>query len=56
MEQPTSIDEVISLLNYIDSLNAHDNRASELGEEIGTLKPHMEYIESLKIMLDGDVY
>jgi hypothetical protein len=56
MEKPNSIDEVISLLNYIDALNGHDNRAGELADIIDTLKPHMEYIESLKIMLDGDTY
>ena len=56
MEKPGSIDEVISLLTYIDTLMGYDNRADELSVIIDTLKPHMEYIESLKIMLDGETY
>jgi len=34
MEKPTSIDDVISLLTYIETLNAHDNKADELSEII----------------------
>jgi len=45
-----SIDDVISLLDYIETLKRQDNKVEEIGDFIEILAKNMDYIESLKIM------
>ena len=44
-----SIDEVINLLLYIDSLKKQDNQIAEISALIVDLSTRMDYIESVKI-------
>ena len=55
-EDVQSIDDVIMLLSYIDTLKRQDNKVEEIHEMVSTLKEQMDYIESLKIMFDDDMY
>jgi hypothetical protein len=56
-EKVSSIDDVIQLLTYIDTLKRQDNKVEEIREMIDpALKEHMDYIESLKIMFEDDMY
>jgi len=55
-EDVQSIDDVIMLLSYIDTLKRQDNKVEEIHEMVSHLKEHMDYIESLKIMFEDDMY
>jgi hypothetical protein len=53
-ENVTSIDDVIQLLVYIETLGRQDNKIEDIKESIMGLKDHMDYIESLRIMFVGE--
>ena len=51
-EQVESIDDVIALLVYIDSLKRQDNKVEEIADYIEIMEVQMEYIYKLKIMFE----
>ncbi len=51
-EQVESIDDVIALLVYIDSLKRQDNKVEEIADYIEIMAVQMEYIYKLKIMFE----
>jgi len=51
-----SIDEVITLLDYIDSLKRQDNKIADITLMIGELATRMGYIESVCIMFPDEQY
>jgi hypothetical protein len=51
-----SIDEVIMLLDYIDSLKKQDNKIGEISIMIDVLAKRMDYIESVKILFPDVQY
>jgi hypothetical protein len=51
-----SIDEVIMLLDYIDSLKRQDNKIADISLAIDELVVRMEYIESVCIMFPDEQY
>jgi hypothetical protein len=52
----TSIDEVIMLLDYIDSLKRQDNKIADITIMIDDLSKRMKYIESVQIMFEHKQY
>ena len=51
-EQVESIDDVIALLVYIDSLKRQDNKVEEIADYIEIMAVQMEFIYKLKIMFE----
>ena len=51
-EQVESVDDVIALLVYIDSLKRQDNKVEEIADYIEIMAVQMEYIYKLKIMFE----
>ena len=49
-----TIDDVISLLAYIDSLKRQDNKIEEIADYIGIMADQMKFIYKLKIIFDQD--
>lgn len=49
-ENVSSIDDVIALLAYIDTLKRQDNKVEEIADYIDLLAKKAEFIESLKIL------
>ena len=55
-EKAESIDEVISLLEYIDTLKRTDNKVAEIQIFIDNMQKGMLFIDSVKVMFDDDQY
>ena len=55
-EKAESIDEVMSLLDYIDTLKRTDNKVADIQEYIDGMAVQMRYIDSLKVALDDEDY
>ena len=55
-EKAESIDEVISLLEYIDTLKRTDNKVAEIQIFIDNMQKGMVFIDSVKVMFDDDQY
>lgn len=51
-----SIDDVIMLLDYIDSLRRQDNKIADISRMIDELAVRMDYIESVCIMFPDEQY
>jgi hypothetical protein len=51
-----SIDDVIMLLDYIDSLKKQDNKIGEISLLIDELAKRMDYIEGVKILFPAEQY
>ena len=51
-EKAESIDEVMSLLEYIDTLKRTDNKVADIQEYINGMAKQMQYIDSVKVMFD----
>ena len=51
-----SIDEVIVLLDYIESLKRQDNKVEDIAQLIGGLAGKMRFVESVNIMFDPEHY
>lgn len=55
-EKAESIDEVISLLEYIDTLKRTDNKVAEIQIFIDNMQKGMHFIDSVQVMFDDDQY
>ena len=55
-EKAETIDEVINLLDYIDTLKRTDNKVAEIQEYIDGMQKKMLFIDSVQIMFDDDDY
>lgn len=55
-EDARSIDQVISLLEYIDTLKRTDNKVAEIQEYIDGMQKNMIFIDSVQIMFEDDDY
>ena len=55
-EKAESIDEVMSLLDYIETLKRTDNKVADIQEYIDTMAIQMKYIDSLKVSFDDQDY
>lgn len=55
-EKAETIDEVINLLDYIDTLKRTDNKVAEIQEYIDGMQKKMVFIDSVQIMFDDDDY
>jgi len=53
-ENVSSIDDVIALLSYIDTLKRQDNKVEEIADYIDLLAKKADFIESLKILFPED--
>ena len=51
-----SIDDVIMLLDYIDSLKKQDNQIGDISLLIDELAKRMDYIEGVKILFPDEQY
>lgn len=49
-DQVTSIDDVIALLEYINSLKRQDNKVEEIADYIEIMAKQMDFILSIQIM------
>lgn len=54
-ENVSSIDDVIALLNYIDSLKRQDNKVEEIADFIDIMTRQVEFIDSLRVAFPVDV-
>ena len=50
------IDEVILLLDYIDSLKQDESKIEEINSMIDRLTMKMDYIEKLEVLFKDDMY
>ena len=55
-EKAESIDEVISLLEYIDTLKRTDNKVAEIQDYIDGMQRQMIFIDSVEIMFEDNQY
>ena len=55
-EKAESIDEVLSLLDYIDTLKRTDNKVAEIQVFIDNMQKNMLFIDSVQVMFDDDYY
>ena len=55
-ENVTSIDDVIALLDYIETLKRQDNKVEEIADFIAIMVKKFDYLNSLGIMFDDEVY
>jgi hypothetical protein len=51
-----SIDDVIMLLDYIESLKKQDNKIGDIAWMISELAKRMEYLDTIEIIFPGDQY
>lgn len=51
-----SIDDVIMLLDYIESLKKQDNKIGDIADMISELAKRMEYLDGIEIIFPGDDY
>jgi hypothetical protein len=51
-----SIDDVIMLLDYIESLKKQDNKIGDIADMISELAKRMEYLDSIEIIFPGEQY
>jgi hypothetical protein len=51
-----SIDDVIMLLDYIESLKKQDNKIGDIAYMISELAKRMEYLDNIEIIFPGDQY
>jgi len=54
-EDAKSIDDVISLLTYIDSLKKQDNKMEEIADFIDVMQNYFEYIYSLRVLFKDEI-
>lgn len=50
----TSIDDVIALLDYINSLKSQDNKIEDISNAIDVIAKQMNYILSINIMFTDE--
>lgn len=50
-EQVTSIDDVVALLDYIDSIKKQDSKIEEIADFIEIMTRQMAYIDTLRVIL-----
>lgn len=55
-EKAESIDEVISLLQYIDTLKRTDNKVKDIQDFIDGMAKQMDYISSVKIIFEENAF
>jgi hypothetical protein len=48
-ENVSSIDDVIALLQYIDSLKRQDNKVEEIADFIDIMSKQIDFIDSLRV-------
>jgi hypothetical protein len=51
----TSIDDVISLLDYIDTLKDQDNKVKEISDYIDLVTKTSDFIDSIRIILPEEM-
>lgn len=51
-----SIDDVINLLEYIETLGRTDNKVADIQEYIDVMQKKMLFIDSVQVMFDDDDY
>jgi len=54
-EQVTSIDDVVALLDYIDSIKKQDNKIEEIADFIEIMTRQMAYIDTLRVIMPEQV-